>query len=221
MKALYKGSFLITIALILTWVSFNSCKHEPDLYVNPDSVCFERDILPIFVSKCAMSGCHDAVSSVEGYNLTNYASITRRGIRPGNPSSSKLYEVMAEGEMPPRNSGSMTALQKAYIKAWITGGAKNGINCYVSCDSSVFTYSQSITKIMTACTGCHSGSNASAGIDLSNQAGVKVVAQNGRLLGSVQQLSGYIAMPPYGATKLTDCQIAQIRKWTAAGCPDN
>ena len=34
----------------------------------PDtSLCFERDILPIFISNCAKSGCHDASSHQEGF----------------------------------------------------------------------------------------------------------------------------------------------------------
>ena len=196
-----------------------SCKHENLPYVNGDSICFERDILPIFVSNCAMSGCHDANTRAEGYDLSNYASIVKRGIKSGNPADSEIWEGIDDGSMPPK--GSLTAIQKSYIKTWIAAGAKNGINCYVGCDSNVFTYSAGVSKIMSQCTGCHSGTNPSGKIDLSNVAGVKSVALSGRLVGSVKQLSGFVSMPPYGSPKLSDCQITQIQKWINNGCKND
>jgi len=196
-----------------------SCKHENLPYVNGDSICFERDILPIFVSNCAMSGCHDANTRAEGYDLSNYASILKRGIKSGNPADSEIWEVIDDGSMPPK--GSLTAIQKSYIKTWIAAGAKNGINCYVGCDSNVFTYSAGVSKIMSQCTGCHSGTNPSGKIDLSNVAGVKSVALSGKLVGSVKQLSGFVLMPPYGSPKLSDCQITQIQKWINNGCKND
>ncbi len=196
-----------------------SCKHENLPSVNADSICFERDILPIFVSNCAMSGCHDANTKAEGYNLSNYSSIMKDGIKPGNPADSEIWEVIDDGSMPPK--GKLTSLQRSYIKTWIAAGAKNGINCFVDCDSNVFSYSAGVSKIMSQCTGCHSGTNPSGKIDLSNVAGVKSVALSGKLVGSVQQLSGYVSMPPYGSPKLTNCQITQIQKWINNGCQND
>jgi hypothetical protein len=48
---------------------------------------------------------------------------------------------------------------------------------------------------------------------------VKVVADNGRLMGSIKQLTGYSAMPVGG--KLADCEITQIQKWVNAGKLNN
>ncbi len=39
-------------------------------------------------------------------------------------------------------------------------------------------------------------------------------------MGSVDHLPGYPAMPK-GGTKLSDCKLTQIRKWIAAGAPNN
>ncbi len=196
-----------------------SCKHENLPVLNADSICFERDILPIFVSNCAMSGCHDAITSAEGYNISNYSSIMKEGIKPGDPADSEIWEVIDDGSMPP--NGKLTSLQRSYIKTWIAAGAKNGINCFVSCDSNVITYSAGVSKIMSQCTGCHSGTNPSGKIDLSNAASVKSVALSGKLLGSVKQSSGFVSMPPYGSPKLTDCQITQIQKWINNGCKND
>ena len=214
-----KISVISVFTGVLILIGFStSCKHENLPYINGDSICFERDVLPIFVSKCAMTGCHDANTKAEGLDLSNYTAILKRGVKAGDPDNSKVWESINEGEMPPQGY-SLTSYQKSMIRTWIAYGAKNGINCTVKCDSNTFTYSGAIAPIMnTGCTGCHSGTNPSAGVDLSSHAGVKTVATNGRLMGSVQQLSDLASMPPYGSPKLTSCQIAQIRKWIQNGC---
>ncbi|MEP7318833.1 MAG: c-type cytochrome domain-containing protein [Panacibacter sp.] len=180
-------------------------------------VCFEGDVLPIFVSSCAIEGCHDSKSKAEGYVFDNFQNITKKGIIPEFPGNSKVFEEIASGEMPP--GGALSQAQLSIISKWIEQGAKNTTNCN-TCDSSVFTYSAAISVTMsTNCTGCHSTNNASGGVDLSTYSGVKTVALNGRLIGAVTQATGYVAMPPGGM--LSDCDIAQIKKWVAAGALNN
>jgi len=212
------GTLLLGGVLFSTLV-VSACKHENLDVISGDSICFERDILPIFVSNCAMSGCHDAVTKADHYDLSNYTAIMSRGIKPGNPDNSQIWEVITENEMPP--NGALNREQKSLIKSWIAAGAKNGTNCTVQCDSNVYTFSGAVTKIMSNCTGCHSGSNASAQVDLSNHAGVQTVALNGRLMGSLLGHSGYASMPPYGSPRLTNCQITQLNKWIGNGCKND
>jgi uncharacterized membrane protein len=184
------------------------------------TVCFESQILPLYQSSCAMAGCHDAATQKEGYNLTTYAGITARGISPGNPSKSRLYTILS-GSMPPRGYTAMTADQKAIIAKWISQGAKNTTGCNSGCDTTQFAFAANIKPILsTYCNGCHSGTSASAGIDLSTYAGVLVVANNGKLYGSVAHLTGYFAMPQ-GAAQLSACQIRIIQKWVQAGAANN
>ncbi len=69
-----------------------------------DQVCFNTQILPLIVSNCATSGCHDAKSREDGYELTSYKTITSKGINISKPLSSKLYQVMIDtgkDRMPP------------------------------------------------------------------------------------------------------------------------
>ena len=47
-------------------------------------ICFKRDILPIFNSNCAVSGCHNKTKAEEGYILDSYQNIVRKGIRMTN-----------------------------------------------------------------------------------------------------------------------------------------
>jgi hypothetical protein len=64
------------------------------------SVCFQRDVLPVFQSGCAISGCHDAASKKKGYTLYSYAIITALGLVKGNAAGSKVYTVCISGSMP-------------------------------------------------------------------------------------------------------------------------
>src|SRR5574338_1681777 len=104
---------LLQAILLFVLSIFISCKHTPIL---PDptgtgnnggtpsggtpggsntgtGICFESQILPLFQSNCAKSGCHDALSAKEGFILDNYANIVRKGIQPGNASESKIFTV--------------------------------------------------------------------------------------------------------------------------------
>lgn len=212
-----------------------SCTHEPLLGpidpppvdpppTPPTGVCFESEVLPIFQSYCAKSGCHDAITHEDGYTLNSYANIMKKGISAGKPNSSKLYTVLfATGgdRMPPANHAQLTAAQKDVIGKWISEGAKNTTGCNTACDSTAFAFAANVKPIMnTYCVGCHSTTNALGGIDLSTHTGVKASGTSGKLLGSITWATGYSKMPQ-GANKLSDCQIAIVRKWIDAGMPNN
>jgi hypothetical protein len=223
---------------VLTFLSltmaFVSCTHEPVLvngappYITPpppgaNTICFESDVLPIFVSNCAKSGCHDAITREEGFQLDNYAGIMK-GIRPNNAAESKHWKLIITtnpgDRMPPPPAAPLTVAQKDSIYKWILQGAPNTTNCASACNTNNFTYSAAVAPILqSACTGCHSGSSPSAGINLTTYADVEKVASNGRLLGSIKHQSGYVPMPTGG--KLSDCQITQISKWIDAGKLNN
>ncbi|HRI21105.1 MAG TPA: hypothetical protein PLA68_09120 [Panacibacter sp.] len=197
----------------------NAAESALDLKAAP--VCFEGDVLPIFQSSCAKSGCHDAASHKEGLILDSYNHIVRgEGIVPGNARASELFQAIISGEMPPNGNPKLTTAQVTILRRWINQGAQNTTNCQ-TCDTSSFTYSGAITAILsTHCTGCHTGIGAGGGIDLSIYSGVETVALNGRLVGAVTHAGGYSPMPK-GAPMLSDCNITQIEKWVAAGAPNN
>jgi hypothetical protein len=91
-----------------------------------------------------------------------------------------------------------------------------------ACDSAgVVTYSQKIIPILqTACYSCHSISNPSGGIVMATYASDRAIALNGKLYGSISHASGYSPMPK-GMAKLTNCQLATIKKWIDAGALNN
>ncbi|MEY4626848.1 MAG: hypothetical protein RL003_820 [Bacteroidota bacterium] len=208
---------IAAFAFVAVW-GMQSCQHEQMGDPNA-AICFERDILPIFNSKCAMSGCHDAGTAAEGYNLSNYRKIVSRGLVKGKPNSSELYEVVEENEMPPKGYPKLSETEKQLIYDWIADGAKNGINCAVKCDSTISGFASAVQPIMTKyCVGCHAYPNASAQVDLSGYIGVKNAINQG-LLKSIDH-SGYYPMPKGGA-KLSDCEINQVRKWIQRGAPND
>jgi hypothetical protein len=235
-----RTAVLSLMSIFLSTILVVSCKHEPFPVFAPASgggtggpgngggttppstgICFESQVLPLFQSNCAKSGCHDAASGAEGYVLIDYTSITKRGISPGNPNSSKLYTVLSRS-MPPRGYTALTAQQQGIIAQWITEGAKNTTNCNSgSCDTTKFAYGANIKPLMqTYCNGCHSGTTPSGNIDLGSYSPTSVVAKNGKLYGSVAHLSGFIAMPQ-GAAQLSACELRIIKKWVDAGAPNN
>lgn len=224
-KVIIAGLFFLGIVIIS---AINSCVHAP--YVLPQNqrtydsgICFERDVLPIFISNCAKSGCHDANSGESEYVLDNYQNITRKGIVPGNPAASKIWESITigseEGKMP-QGAPGLTTAQLDVIKRWITAGAVDGGACTSSCDSNNFTYSGAIAPLMNLyCVGCHNTASAPGG-SLADYVSVRNAAVNGRLIGNIRHLPGYNAMPP-GGLQLSDCEVAQVTKWVAAGAPNN
>jgi mono/diheme cytochrome c family protein len=124
--------------------------------------------------------------------------------------------------MPPPPNTPLTQEQIATIYAWIQAGAKNTTNCEQNtCDTTNVTYSNQISAILSNyCTGCHNTNNASGGWDLSTYSGVQACINAGRFWGSVNWDTGYSAMPKNG-NKLSDCDLASIKKWLNAGAPNN
>ena len=86
------------------------------------------------------------------------------------------------------------------------------------CDTAIITYSGTINPIVTAyCTGCHAGAAAPLGVRTDNYTGVKAIASNGKLLTVISPPHSM----PKGGPRLSDCNIAKIRKWITAGTPNN
>ncbi len=230
------------IALMIAILAFNSgCKHElfypedntpidttgNDTIINPPEdtlICFESQILPLFVSNCAMTGCHDAITHVEGFHLYDYAHIIQ-DIVPFQPTEGDIIKFILENDpdkiMPPPPNNPLTASQIALIQQWINQGAQNTTNCASSCDTTAFLFSADIAPILsTFCNGCHSGPFPDAGINTSTYAGVQIIVQDGSLLGSIEHNANFVAMPKNTA-QMNACNISKIRKWIQAGALNN
>lgn len=231
MRLLY---FLMFVGVLV----FSSCKHtieyppvDPDPtdttsehFCDPDTVYFSRDILPILVSNCAMSGCHDPGTAQNGVVLNNYSNVMATAdVRPGDPMGSDIYEVLIDPDVDDRMPFGMPPLsqdQIDLIKKWILQGGLNLTCVEEGCDTTSVSYSAHIAPLLqNKCVGCHGAGNTT-GVTLDNHAGVSTVALNGRLYGAVNHSAGFNPMPQGGA-KLPDCEISIIRTWINNGAPDN
>jgi mono/diheme cytochrome c family protein len=106
------------------------------------------------------------------------------------------------------------------IQKWINQGARNN-SCQNRCNSTVFTYSGAVRPTLESkCTGCHSGTAPSGGVNLSDYSNTRTWALNGRLYGSIAHQSGFSPMPKNSA-KLSDCEIQQVQQWIQAGAQNN
>ena len=238
-------SFGLKKILFISFVSgavilcFFSCRHQPlatsdggntggvtPVACSADTAYFRQQVLPILLSNCAVSGCHDATSHQASVLMTDYASIISTGdVKAGRPADSKLWKMITETDparrMPKPPRSPLTQAQKDLISKWITQGARNNTCQASACDTVTTTFSGSVkTIINTNCIGCHGGALPQGGVNLSTYTGVKAKVDDGRLWGALNHLPGYSPMPK-GGFKLSDCEIAQFRKWITAGAPNN
>ncbi len=182
--------------------------------------CFERDIQPILMSGCAISGCHDAKTHKEGIDFSSYAK-TLATINKGNPAGSKLYKAItanqsSEDFMPPKPYSPLSKAAIDSIYSWIKRGGLNE-ECASVCDTvGAIGYSSHIKSIIDlSCVSCHGATNPSGGIKLLTAADLQAVAKSGKLLGAIKRKTGFSAMPP--SYSLASCEVRQIELWMNQG----
>jgi hypothetical protein len=92
--------------------------------VSKAPVSFSNDVLPVFTSNCAISGCHVAgniapdLTTSKAYN----SLMTMNLVDTVHPNQSVLYMKISTGTM---NQYIKTPVNQQIILNWITQGAKN------------------------------------------------------------------------------------------------
>lgn len=180
--------------------------------------CYDRDIQPILMSSCAVSGCHDATTKKDGVNLSNYQGALLR-VKSGDPLHSTIYNSIignTDELMPPKPYSALSKAAIDTIYSWIKRGALNE-ECAAPCDTiGTIAYTSHIKSITDLyCVSCHGANSPSGGIKLVTSADVQTAAKSGKLLGAVQRKAGYSAMPPSYA--LSTCDVRQIALWIKQG----
>ncbi|RYM35787.1 hypothetical protein ERX46_01980 [Brumimicrobium glaciale] len=231
-----KHNYLLVLIPFLIGIT-SSCRHEPiqpfkpmetvtDTTGNnpegcsPDTAYFNRDVMPIIQLNCSVTGCHGGGSSKGGVDLTSYQSIINTaGVDPFDPANSNLYAVITETDpnkiMPEPPNSPLSNADIAIIEKWIKQGAAN--NFCADCDETNFTFSGAVFPIIQDnCLGCHSGSAPSAGIPLTTYNEILPFAASGGLYGTINHDPGYVAMP-YLGSKLSDCNVNQVKQWIDNG----
>ena len=217
---------LFFLGFVIIWIS--SCKHDSYIsadqpptistHCDSDTVYFQNEILPLLVSNCATSGCHNNQSHKHGIVLVDYATVMNTGeINISNPSSSKIYEAMTgsgDEKMPPSPATSLTIEQTNKVLKWIEQGALNNqcVENNTQCDTTSVTFDADVKPVFVKyCLGCHSLPTPAYNIDLNNWDDIAIIVNSGSLVGSVNHSAGYYPMPK-GST-MTDCEIATVVKW--------
>jgi hypothetical protein len=198
--------------------------------IDPNIVCFERDVKPIFISNCTMSGCHSGPNPAHGNDFTTYEGILA-GFDDDNGDENEILKAITDDDPEdrmPLGRAPLSAAQIETIRNWIAQGAKNedctdpdnggGGN---TCDTLDLSFANNIQPIFqNTCVGCHSGAYPPKGINLSSHAGIRSAAQTGQLVGAITHTPGFTPMPMNG-NKLDDCTIDKIKGWINAGAPNN
>ena len=117
--------------------------YEDTAWFNP-LVCFQRDILPLFQSTCATTGCHDALTKEEDFDFSTYEGILT-GLVAGDPEESKIYDKIKKTEpkdsldrMPPPPYSPLKQAQIDSVYRWIVLGALDE-DCGELCDTTDVT----------------------------------------------------------------------------------
>lgn len=200
--------------------------------VNYDTICFNQHVLPMLLSSCGKAGCHDAISHEEDYVLTSYSTLMQNeeGIVPFNPGRSKIYKVINETDpgdrMPPPPDSPLTNDQIELFRIWISQGALNSDCPWTACDTvSDISFTRQVWPLVQSnCLGCHTASNPSGGVNLSNYLQVKHYAETLSggtpiLVGTLRHQQGFVPMPPSGM--LNACQLRTFELWIAQGLKNN
>ena len=238
-------TLFLLFTLLIVGLVFSACKHNPlvDPSVidpddppiigpggntcSPDSVYFQTQVLPILISNCTQSGCHNAQDHEEGIILTSYQSLmnTVEKVNSNNWDENELMEVIRDTDpdkrMPRPPNAPLTQDQINLIGTWVNQGAKNN-TCTEqtgNCDPTTGTYAAFVKPLIQAkCQGCHSGSAPQGNINLSTYANAKAVAVSGKLYTAVTRTSNWM---PQGGAKLDTCALSKLKNWIDLGAPEN
>ncbi len=86
----------------------------------PPTVAFAEDVFPILKSRCFK--CHQGDDAKDGIRLDVWDEVLNR-IAPRDASASRLFELVANAEMPPEGKGEpLDAREIAVFRAWIDEG---------------------------------------------------------------------------------------------------
>jgi hypothetical protein len=229
---IYLSLSLLIIITAFAWVT--SCTHVTDI-ANVPEVCFEGEILPIFVNNCAMAGCHNGGGGGESrLVLDNYVDISH-SVSPGNPNASRSYQSIigkgGEGRMPPGQP--LTLYNRTLIRIWIEQGANlttcGGIIAPGGGGNTAGTkracFTRDILPVLVsrcASVGCHDAvTHAEGHIYISYSSTMTSVTpgnpSSSHLYQAIKTTSGEGQMPPSGKPQLSSAEIDSIGKWIGYG----
>ncbi len=108
---------------------FQRCKYDVVPSVPSGPVSFHDNILPLFRSTCAISGCHDNVAPGGGLILLDsvaYVNLYRHHeVDTLNPQASVIYNRMNSVLTPMPPTGKTSSSNISMVLRWIVQGGRN------------------------------------------------------------------------------------------------
>jgi len=141
MKFKINRVFIIIFAFVFLLILVQSCSENSTNPTTPEipatGVTYSDHIQPLFIAKCASSGCHNFTDKAGGLNLTEYSSVilhkvnTSIGpedlVKPGDGEGSFLYQILIQRilETPrmPDGEPPLNEQNRLGVKTWIDEGA--------------------------------------------------------------------------------------------------
>jgi hypothetical protein len=190
---------------------------------------FEKDILPIFESRCA--DCHNAATKKGALDLSSMA-----GVRTGGESGesavvesledSMLWIMIEGGDMPPESETPLTKSESELIRRWIEHGAKSSS----ASEESVVTQHDVLPYLYIRCVVCHGARRQEADLDLrtvesilkGGKSGPALVPGNPEASLVLQRVHARDMPPPKeliraGVRPMESSEINLLTKWIKQG----
>lgn len=182
----------------------------------------EQKAIAILTNNCYI--CHGSAANGGLDQINNPTRVIQLGfITPGVATTSKIYDAINAGRMPP--TGKLSASDIQTIFDWINAGAKTPTQpvptptpialgpTYASLQANIFA---------PRCLACHSTSTARGGVVLDNYTKVMKYVRAGQPTSSklyTIMASGEMPQSPYA--KLNSTELKAVSDWIKAGGANN
>jgi hypothetical protein len=190
---------------------------------------FEERVSLILERRCVH--CHHGDKKKGALDLSSAQGILAGGesgpvIAAGDPSRSRLHEVIRHGEMPPEGDG-LSPAEAEMIERWIAGGAR--FRQAATADKPIALH-EVMPVLLLRCGACHGPQVQRGGFDIRSYAsliaggdsGPAVVAGNAEASRMIQRVESQLCPPKnqllkYFVKRPTEKEFLLLRQWIEQG----
>ncbi len=194
---------------------------------------FDVDIQPILAAKCAK--CHGESKQQAGLRLDTAAHLLRGGesgpaITPFKADDSLLFQLVRNGEMPPKNSEPLSVSELARIEKWLTDGAVISTELKAQ---KIVTTEQIVPLMLLRCAPCHGGRRQESNLDVRTKSGMLRGGKSGPAVIAGQPEDSLLVkrihagdMPPrrqlvsVSIKPMEASELELLKSWIASGMPE-